>query len=218
MKQMAFIICAVLLAGCDSANDGTSAVGSRRDAAEDSLYLVEIGARSDCGTLNGIPFESYAVAGHGGNIYWIYLCYRQRNEDDLTIGEVVYGAAFSVSEHIPDTVIDRIALAVRKGPFGDIEYFQFPSEMYKDVTNPNFGGDSNRGYSALALNSHNLVVYHRGSDGAGSYTVNWIVDIKNMKVTRIIQGHEMPTERYQAWVALEKIKSPDIQESDKPVG
>lgn len=183
-----------------------------------SPTLLETSAWPHFGTMNGVAFESRWIEDTDGRTFVVYLCYRPRKPGDLKVGEGVYGTVDAVSKEFPREVISAIVLAIRESPFDEFRYYELPKEMYRCVTEPDLGGPSTyQTYFTLSRVGRQLIVFHHGSDGAGTYSVNWVIDTGVMKATRVIQAHESPEDAYLGWLELAEIAEPVISESDKPV-
>jgi hypothetical protein len=175
--------------------------------------LLSVGAKPQFGTLDGVDYESCAVSPFLSD-QRIYLCYRKRVDGDLVVGERVLGADMPVNETYPERVISRVVLAL-ENHFDDSKtlYYEFPKEAYRDLTYPNLGPiySSGRTHLAIVLQAGNLTVYMSGSDGAGSYRVNWIISAKDFKVRRLDSvGEGDEVDRKGPWLDLKKIPEPHV--------
>ena len=175
---------------------------------------MNVGAVSKFGSLDGVRFESCAVSPFLDD-QRIYVCYRTRMDQDLLVGERVLGVDDPVTATYPDRdLVSRVVLALETH-FDDskTQFFEFPQEAYRILTHPHLGS----GYSgrrtnlAIALMGDRLVVFMSGGDGAGSYRINWEINVKERKVRRIVQAAEMnAVGETGQWLDLKEILEPSI--------
>ena len=57
----------------------------------------------------------------------------------------------------------------------------------------------------MVLWGRTLIAYHEGSDGAGSYQVNWIIDLDKKKATRIVCPYHGVETSSAEWLDLKKL-------------
>lgn len=180
----------------------------------DAQPLMSVGAEPKLGTLDGVEFESCAVTPFLNN-FRIYLCYRKRVDGDLVVGERVLGSDEPVKEHYPERVISRIVFAVENS-FDQSQtlFFEYPKETFRDLKFPHLGPvfHGYRTHLAIVLQAQTLTVFMSGGDGAGSYKVNWVIDVKEHKVRRIDSVGEEGDDvsRTGSWLELKEIPTPKV--------
>lgn len=189
-------------------------------SADAQALILSVGAQSEFGTLDNVEFESVGVAPFLA-MQRIYLCYRKRADGDLVVGERVLGVDNPVTKITPDKVIHKIVLSLdntSSRPRVTTQFFEFPKELYRDLTDPFLGPKHSRMNTKLAIvnQTQYLTVFMRGGDGAGSYKVNWVIDVKEHKVRRL----DAPGERDSVfkdgpWVQMKEISAPKIVLSTK---
>ncbi len=165
-----------------------------------------VGAPPTFGTIDGIAFEHRSVRNFAV-VYDVYICYRDRRPTDFKIGErIEYGYLGPVTATEPGRVIDRILLTRPAGE--DVRsYHEVPSELYRDVTEPNLGKLSlSQTPFALVRRSFTITIFLEGGDGAYSYIANWIIDLQNDRVRRVLANGESDEGAPGLWHALKKIQ------------
>ena len=176
--------------------------------------FLNVGADSQSGRLDGVRYESCGVS-YFLDESRVYLCYRQREEGDLIVGERVWGADEPVTPTYPKgELVARMVLGLES--YGKkTRYLEFPKEAFRTVTGPNIGKSGAGGRTALAIvltSEKVLTVYLTGGDGAGSYRLNWEVDVKENKVRLIAQENEINiVGKVGPWLDLKEIEQPKVE-------
>jgi hypothetical protein len=184
--------------------------------AQEREPLIVVGSPPTYGTIEGIAFEHRSV--HDYNIaYDLYICYRDRRPSDFMIGErIEYGYLGPVTATEPEKVIDRILLTrptgeVERGYYSARAYYEVPKELYRDVTQPALGKIyASKTYFSLVRKGFTITIFLQGGDGAYSYIANWIIDLKNNRVRRVLANGERDEGLSSPWHALKKIEKPKI--------
>ena len=176
--------------------------------------FLNVGADSQSGQLDGVRYESCGVS-YFLDENRVYLCYRQREEGDLVVGEQVWGVDAPVTKTYPDgALVARMVLAIEDDG-KKARYLEFPKEAFRTVTYPHTGNKRAGDTTALAIvltSEKVLTVFLTGGDGAGSYRLNWEVNVKENKVRMILQESEINiVGKVGPWLELKEIEQPKIK-------
>lgn len=171
--------------------------------------ILFIGSPPRVGTLDGVKFQYRNVA-YINDAYAVYMCYRERQENDFKIGERVFGSDMPATATQPQGVIHRIVLEwPAYGP--QRSYYEIPQELYRDMSEHHLEHQSKaQTLFSLARKGSMVTLFLSGGDAAGSYAVNWIIDLETKRVRRIVAAGEWDEVRPSPWIDLKKVEKPAI--------
>jgi hypothetical protein len=179
--------------------------------------VLKVASEPSFGTIDGIKYESRSISPFVA-FYDIYISYRERRPGDFKADEYIWGTVFGeITPDFPNRVIHQIVLGIQDpGDWGKVEYYAMPRSLYRDLSQPTLG-EIYLGQTlfALTLKNSTLTVYLCGSDAAGSYEVNWIIDIDKLLVRRLVQPGECEVKDISKWQKLIKINKPKIIQTKK---
>jgi len=180
------------------------------DESEDNEEnVVVIGSPPAFGTLDGVSFQRRIVEDVTSDMA-VYMCFRDREEKDFKVGERVYGTDEPASATSPRSVIHRIILEWPAS--GDKRsYYEVPNELYRDMAEHHLLCKwKSQTLFSLARKGTMLTLFLHGGDAAGSYIVNWIIDLEKVLVRRVVAESEQDAGPTGPWLKLKKIEKPNI--------
>jgi len=172
--------------------------------------VVVVGALPTFGKLDGIDCVRLSI-NNVNTSETVYVCYRHRRPNDFKIGSQVYGCDSPVTATQPAGVIHRIILESfdPESSNDHRSFVEIPPDLYHDVSQHWFGAQASSPFG-LARKGSILTLCLEGSDGAASYTANWIIDLHSKSVRRVIAGLEEDSGPSTPWLKLKKIGKPNI--------
>jgi len=179
--------------------------------------IVVIGSPPEFGTLDGVRFQRRIVQDVTSGLA-VYMCFRDREERDFKVGERVYGIDEPASATSPTGVIHRIIL--ESPAYGDNRfYYEVPKELYRDMAEHHLNAESKaQTLFSIARKGTALTLFLEGGDAAGSYAVNWIIDLEKDRVRRVVAESEQDAGPSSPWLNLKKIEKPNIVTSPNQDG
>lgn len=175
--------------------------------------FVAVGASPFYAKIDGVDCE-------GRSLRWetVYICSRDRKEEDLEIGGRVYGTDDAVRKDEPRTIISRILFSPRPsvGPI-KAAWYELPNKLIRDLTEPNLAPKAlSPGYFSIVGQGQKVIIYLHAGDAGGGYEVNWIIDEDKLRVRRMVISHGGPDDTLKdKWFQLQRISQPEIKEIRK---